>query len=242
MIIPEELQSLLQSMEIREMKKRIVIINKIFIIISTFLFITGCEHYYDYGTYSADITCKNFTSEPINFSVYIDKKDPRNEYQSYTGIIKIEIESLSEEKKSVSWVPGKFSVVTINGDTDEDARIFFAYKIEGMNSQIITDGEIGFNLIENTVDEIHVFETYIQNKYTNKEFLELKNIFSKDEMELFVNYYFYDEYGDLSSIFRPSSLGYKTEEENRALFLNFDAIMKKYSLDSTLNFITFTKK
>jgi len=141
---------------------------------------------------------------------------------------------------TLSWVPGKFTMITIDNADDTDAVMGYDYKIVGKESGIIETGTIDFTLISDDETFFDVYQTYLQDGYTETEFKALEALFTQEEQYILEDLYSCHEFGDKSYYFSPVLFDYDSVETTKTVLKNFD--QKILNNDSTvkLNFVCFS--
>lgn len=206
------------------------------VVIYIITIITGCEYYTDNNTYYADISIVNCTAQKVSASFFINKSDTRNEYQVFNGAKISELEPASEKKCTLSWIPGEFSVITINGATDKDAHLFVTYEIKSINNSMKNSSTLTLELINNNAKEIQIYEACVKKEYSAEEYNNLMNLLDDEEQLLFNEFYYTRTYDDFSSSFDIWSLEYDNNKNVENL-QKFDFINEKYNLKIPKTFL-----
>jgi hypothetical protein len=207
--------------------------RKMSLLLFCLFMLTSCINYYDSGTYTSKVKFKNYTSDYVSLSLAPDKKW----WDTYTRAFDKSISPGEVKQYTVSWVPGSFSVIILDGSGVDDATLFVHYCIQSSDKTIEEDGSVKVPLQKDSERTVIVYETYAKDEYTKDEAGTLAAMLSKEELSLFENYYNFDfPYGCTVAGFEEYMLG-DDENENKDIFKQFDAIIEKYNLGKNLNFI-----
>ncbi|OJF76062.1 MAG: hypothetical protein BKP49_09635 [Treponema sp. CETP13] len=185
----------------------------LFILASTMLFFS-CKNYSDFSLYYASFSFTNYTIEPVNVTITASDQGDHDEQYYYSIIDTNTVEAETEKTYTLSWVPGEFTTVTINGEFDTDATINFLVTTTDEDGKELGKEEIEFPLISNSSGGLTFYETYAKSDYDGAEYQKIIEPFDLEDRISFSEYYYL--------------ISQDTPEAKKAAFKNLDALLLKY--------------
>jgi hypothetical protein len=207
--------------------------RKISLLLFCLFVLTSCVNYYDDSTYTCNVEFRNNTSDYVSLLLKPEKKW----WETYTYASDKSVGPGTVKQYSVSWVPGKFTVLNMDGYGVEDEVMFVDYNILSSDKTVKRAGGIRAPLQKDSERTLIVYETYAKDEYTKDEAANLIPLLTEEEQSLFEKYYNFDfPYGCTVAGFEEYMLG-DDENENKDILKQFDGIIEKYNLEKKLNFI-----
>jgi len=211
--------------------------KKIVIILFAIVCLAGCAVYSNDKTYYGSIEFRNNTSTSVTIAL---NGSPTSEADTMSGIQESLIEPDETRIYTVSWQPGNYSVLGIDGIDEDNASAKFDYVIKSDNLNY--SGELGFTINKSGIKYLSLYKIPLEIKYSFPEFQNLINLIpEREDKNIITNLYFQYYNPNYWEINIYKFLN-NTRFDNDKTINTITIILDKYSIPQKDNFLCLESK
>lgn len=213
--------------------------KKLFLFSCLAALLCSCTTFTDDKTYYGTIIFINSSDLPVSIEISGSKN---SDAKLLNGTIVKEISVNDVRELNVSWTPGDYTVIVVDGADENDAHAQFDYKITSENTLINNTGMLNFQINKCETQHLSLYKMPVKTSYTYNEYKQLLNKISLEADKKVIADIYFDNVEKSEYVLNWYTLTQNTNESNKNLFMRIEDIFKNYEIIPSIIYYCINEK